>query len=94
MKIQHLQGAMKAYNNSKGKITPKKEIQTNLGAKDAMNVSKEAKTFSAVLQAVKKSPEIREEKVISLKEAIANNTYKVSNEQLAEKLIDRMEGKF
>lgn len=93
MKIQHLQGAMNAYNN-KGKVSPKQEVKSKSGEQDAMNVSQEAKTFSAVLQAVKKSPDIREEKVSALKEAIANNTYKVDDEKLVDKLIERMERKF
>ncbi len=94
MKIQNLPGAMKAYNNNIGKPSPKKELQNKAGSKDAMNVSQEAKTFSAILQAVKKSPEIREDKVNALKAAIENNTYKVDNEKLADKLIERMERKF
>lgn len=94
MKIQNLPGAMKAYNNNIGKTSPKKELQKNVGGKDAMNVSQEAKTFSAILQAVKKSPEIREEKVNALKASIENNTYKIDNEKLADKLIERMERKF
>ncbi len=93
MKIQYLQGAMNAYN-SKGKVSPKQEIKSKSGEQDAMSVSQEAKTFSAVLQAVKKSLDIREEKVTALKEAIANNTYKVDDEKLVDKLIERMERKF
>ena len=89
MKIPHLQGAMKAYNNNIGKPS-----QNKAGSKDAMNVSQEAKTFSAILQAAKKAPEIREDKVNALKAAIENNTYKVDNEKLADKLIERMERKF
>lgn len=94
MKIPHLQGAMNAYNNSKGKISPKKEVQAAPGEMDAMNVSKEAKTFSAIFQAAKKAPDIREDKVKALKEAIANKSYEVDNEKLADKLIERMQRKF
>jgi len=84
---------MNAYNN-KGKVSPKQEVKSISGEKDAMNVSQEAKTFSAALQAVKKSPEIREEKVNALKDAIANDTYKVDDEKLVDKLIQRMERNF
>lgn len=91
MKINNIQGAMNAYN--KGKVSPKKEVQIASGEKDAMNVSQEAKTFSSVFQAVKKSPDVREDKVIAFKEAIANNSYKIDNEKLADKLIERMQGR-
>lgn len=90
MKIHNLTGAMKAYNN-KGKVAAKKDLKTEKGEKDAMSVSSEAKTFSAVFQAAKKASDIREDKVNSIKEAIANNEYKVDDEKLVDKLIEKMQ---
>ena len=90
MKINNITGAMNAYKN-KGKVSPKKETSSIRGEKDAMNVSHEARTFSAVFQAAKSAPEIREEKVDSIKKALAKNEYKVDDEKLVDRLIDRMQ---
>lgn len=92
MKIQNIHGAMNAYN--KNRIAPKQEVKTKQAETDAMTVSAEAKTFSAALAAVKKSPDIRQDKVDSLKEQIASGNYKVSDEQLVDKLIERMQRNF
>ena len=92
MKIQNIQGAMKTYNNNR--IAPKQSVKTKQVESDAMTVSPEAKTFSAALAAVKKSPDIRQDRVDSLKEQISSGNYKVSDEQLVDKLIERMQRNF
>ena len=92
MKIHNLQGAMQAYN--KNRISPKQEVKSKQVEADAMTVSPEAKTFSAALAAVKNSPDIRQDKVDALKDKIDSGNYKISDEQLVDKLIESMQRKY
>lgn len=92
MKIQNLQGAMQAYN--KNRVSPKQEVKNKQMETDAMTVSAEAKTFSAALAAVKNSPDIRQDKVDALKDKIDSGNYKISDEQLVDKLIESMQRKY
>ena len=91
MKINNLTGVMKAYQNQ-NRVQPGKDVKSSKGEPDAMSVSKEAKTFSAVFQAVKKAPDVREDKIAALKEAIAGNQYQVDDEKLVDRIIERMQG--
>jgi len=53
---------------------------------DKLELSQIGKDMQVAKAAVKASPEVRESRVNELKAAIANGTYSVSNEDLAEKL--------
>ena len=53
-------------------------------------ISSRAKDIQKATEAVNAAPDIRIEKVNQIKEQIANGTYKVSSEQLAEKIIENI----
>ncbi len=89
MKINNLPGVLQTYTKQ-AKVQNPKDVQKGKSENDAMNVSGEAKTFSAVFQAAKKAPEIREDKVNAIKQAIANDEYKIDDEQVVDKLIESM----
>jgi negative regulator of flagellin synthesis FlgM len=55
---------------------------------DAARFSSEAEKIRFVNEVVAKTPDIRQEKVDSIKAKIQNGQYDVSAEQLAQKLID------
>ncbi|MCR5332209.1 MAG: flagellar biosynthesis anti-sigma factor FlgM [Lachnospiraceae bacterium] len=53
---------------------------------DKLELSQIGKDMQVAKAAVKASPDVRENRVNEIKAAIANGTYSVSNEDLAEKL--------
>lgn len=55
---------------------------------DAVSFSDEAKSLSAARQAVQDAPDVRQDKVEAIKQAIADGTFQVSARDLARKLID------
>jgi len=86
MKIHNIPGILKAYNQKKTQPTSKTHGVE--GKRDEMQVSNEAQVMSKILQTAKNAPEIREEKVNQLKNAIKQGTYNVSTEDLAEKMLN------
>lgn len=56
---------------------------------DEMLVSSQAKDFQVAKQAIANTPDIREEQVANLQEAIRTGTYQVSNGDIAEKMLAR-----
>ncbi|NIQ01162.1 MAG: flagellar biosynthesis anti-sigma factor FlgM [Nitrospinaceae bacterium] len=53
-------------------------------------LSSKARGIQQVVEAAKSSPDIRAEKVAQLKSQIANNTYHVETEALAEKILQEI----
>jgi negative regulator of flagellin synthesis FlgM len=60
------------------------------GGAEHIAISSKAKDIQKATEAVNAAPDIRIEKVNQIKEQIANGTYKVSSEQLAEKIIENI----
>ncbi|MEA4924183.1 MAG: flagellar biosynthesis anti-sigma factor FlgM [Syntrophomonadaceae bacterium] len=54
---------------------------------DSVQLSDQAKAIHELMQDYKELPEIREEKIAKIKEAITNHTYNVSPQQLAAKML-------
>lgn len=59
------------------------------GSPDRIDVSEKAKVLQKAKNAVDASPDVREEKVSSLKKAIDEGSYNVSSEEVAESLIKK-----
>jgi negative regulator of flagellin synthesis FlgM len=55
---------------------------------DAVSLSDQAKTLAAARRAVDSAPDIRQDKVDAIKQAISDGTYSVSARELARKMID------
>ncbi|WAM33062.1 flagellar biosynthesis anti-sigma factor FlgM [Caldicellulosiruptor morganii] len=54
---------------------------------DKLEISSEARDFQTILNAIKSTPDIREEKVNEIKSKIESGTYSVSAKDVVEKLI-------
>lgn len=54
---------------------------------DSVQLSDQAKAIHELMQDYKELPDIREEKIAKIKEAITNQTYSVSPQQLAAKML-------
>ena len=77
-----------------GKIERKSKTESKSDSKTMATLSEEkvalsdqAKELNEVNTAIKMVPDVREEKIAMIKEQIANGTYKVDHEKIAEKII-------
>lgn len=55
--------------------------------KDAFEISQSAKDYQVAKKAVAETPEIREDRVAEMKEALASGSYNVSAQEIAEKIV-------
>lgn len=60
----------------------------NAGMRDRVEISQLGKDIQVAKQAVAAAPDVRADKVAAMKEALANGTYSVSNDKLADKLME------
>ena len=58
--------------------------------KDSVVLSSQAKDFSTAMKAIKGSPDVREEKVNSLKEQVQTNSYDVKSTDIAAKMLSNL----
>lgn len=89
---QQIQYILKAYGqkpvNKPGTV---KTGGTAAGeGRDQAQLSPEAKALQSALAAVKEAPEVREEKVAELREAVRSGTYNVSAQEIADKMLGRL----
>ncbi|MFZ7101357.1 MAG: flagellar biosynthesis anti-sigma factor FlgM [Peptococcaceae bacterium] len=88
MKINHMHGVLKAYDQKK--VAGKNKVNSVEAKKDEMQVSNEAQVLSKIFNTAKNAPEIRAEKVNELKNAIKQGNYHVSAGDVAEKMVNGM----
>jgi negative regulator of flagellin synthesis FlgM len=87
IKIQggfNVQKINKAYNKNVGKVnkTGKSEMK-----RDQLEISQSAKDFQIAMDAFKKLPDVRQDKIDEVKESIDQGTYKPSTEDLIKKML-------
>ena len=75
----------RTYSNKAGSAGP---VQS--GRKDVANVSSEAMLLVKTRGQLDSVPEVRSELIQSLKESIANGTYSISAEKLADLLLNQL----
>jgi negative regulator of flagellin synthesis FlgM len=63
---------------------------SSTGGAEHIAISSKAKDIQKATEAVNASPDIRIEKVNQIKEQIANGTYRVSSDHLAEKILENI----
>lgn len=71
-------------NNATNRVAKSNKV----AAKDTVEISKQAKELQVAKNAVKQSPDIRQEKVEAIKRQMATGTYDVSNKEVASKIVD------
>jgi len=78
--------AMQIYNNkATEKINKSQKLE---GPKDELQLSNKAKEYQAAMKAFKNLPEVREDLVNDLKNAIKQGSYNVSGKEIADKIIE------
>ena len=88
---QQVQNLLRIYNTefAPGKSNRAKELTAKQLGRDELALSGEGKIKQRAFQAIKKSPDMREEKVEELKEKISTGNYTLSEKEVAEKMIAR-----
>lgn len=74
--------------NNKGKVQTANKTKKS----DQLEISSVGRDLQIAKQAVKESPDVREDKVKELKAKIDNGTYEVSREAFADKLMEKFYG--
>lgn len=67
------------------KVSSKKSVSKT----DKLEISQAGKDYQVAKQAVSNAPDIRQDKVEDIKQRLANGTYNVSDEDLADKLLEK-----
>lgn len=84
--------AIKLYENKSVKKTEQKNTAAqgaSLGP-DKADLSQEGRLLSLAQQKLKEVPDVRADLVNELKQSIANGTYKVNEDEIAEKILGRV----
>ncbi len=79
--INHVSQMYKPANTKKAGKTGE------IGKQDAYEISQSAKDYQVAKKAVAEAPEVREDEVARLKEALASGAYNVSSQEIAEKMV-------
>lgn len=77
-------------NNKVGKVGHKDIIETKM---DEYRISSQAKDFQTVMKALRKIPDIRQDKVQEISKKIESGNYKVDAKDISEKIIKTLSGK-
>lgn len=89
---KQIQNITKLYGDqTKVSKTAKSQSANSLQGKDEVILSSRAQEFSNLLQQAKNMPEVREDRVQELAEKIKSGNYKVSSEEVAEKMLGRLQ---
>lgn len=87
---KQVQTILKAYGDqSKVAKNTKTERSGPVQKRDEVILSSEAKEFGQILQALKKLPDVRDDKVNELTKKIESGTYNIDSKDIAEKLVAR-----
>lgn len=84
MKVSNVGNAYEIYANKTTNLKKKESVGK---AKDTVNVSDVGKGFQMAFKAVSNSPDIREDKVDSLKKQIDSGSYNISAEEISDKIL-------
>jgi flagellar biosynthesis anti-sigma factor FlgM len=76
----------KKVDNIKTENNKRTVISSDISS-DRVNLSSKARDFHKIAEVIKHTPDIREERVNELKEAIEKGTYKADSKKIAEKMI-------
>ncbi|MFG6395255.1 MAG: flagellar biosynthesis anti-sigma factor FlgM [Lachnospiraceae bacterium] len=86
MRIDAINKVNQLYQATK----PKKAKETSSAdIQDKYEVSKMGKDYQTAKMAIKTSPDIREDRISQIKNALATGTYNVSAQEIADKMVSR-----
>ncbi len=88
MRIDSYSQIQQIYNASRP--VNKTDVSAKAGFKDKLNISNAGKDLQVAKKAVNEAPDVRSEKIASIKAAIDNGTYDVSGEAFADKIMEKL----
>ncbi len=86
--IRQITQGMKPPQSEKN--TPASSISSPDAGSDRVEISPQSRDMKKIHEILATTPEMRTEKVAALKEAIAEGTYKVKTEDIADKMVQEM----
>ena len=91
MRIDNIQGKniQKLYQNQQNLLNQENK-KASRGEGDQMNISSKGLQIKKLADQLEAEPEVRAEKIASLKQEIASGNYHVDSEKLADSLIDEI----
>ena len=89
MRIEAYSQVQQIYSNSK--VNKAQAPKKTNDVRDTVSFSSIGKDIQIAKQAVKEVPNVREDLVASIKAAVKNGTYDVSNEAFADKILENFE---
>jgi negative regulator of flagellin synthesis FlgM len=89
MRIEAYNQVQQIYSNNK--VNKTQQTKKTSDVRDTVSFSSIGKDIQVAKQAVKATPDVREDLVASLKAAVKNGTYDVSGEAFADKLLAKFE---
>ena len=87
MRVEALNQVSQIYQTTGSKKTTKAE---EVQGKERYEASGFAKEYQIAKNAIKNAPDIREDKIEKLQEAISTGTYNVSAQEIADKMVGRL----
>ncbi|QGU00437.1 hypothetical protein SYNTR_1843 [Candidatus Syntrophocurvum alkaliphilum] len=85
-----VQNLLKTYGkDNKNKNIQKTTEVKGAAKKDKIAISNESKTKQKAMQSIKKSDDLRQDKIDAAKQKISTGTYTKSNDEVAEKMIEQ-----
>lgn len=88
MKIGNNPNIQKVLGAYKSKMTNVNKTEKTIQSKDKVEISQKAIDFQVAMKAFKELPDIRENKVNDVKQAIKSGTYNPSAKEVVDKMID------
>lgn len=88
MRINRVDNVFQAYNKNTGV----KKVKSGNMSKDLdqVKISEKAMEFQFAMQKIKEIPDVRREKVDTIKKQIESGTYEVDGKKIAEKILESL----
>lgn len=84
-----VQNLLQVYGKNKGVNRVESTPSARSIKKDALAISDESRVKQKAMQAIRQADDVRTEKVEELRERISAGTYTLTEDQVAEKMIER-----
>ncbi|MBE3574012.1 MAG: flagellar biosynthesis anti-sigma factor FlgM [Firmicutes bacterium] len=87
--LEQVRCVLRAYQEQKLQSQGRVQAAAGVRKSDQLSLSPASQLYQAALEAVNRAPDVREELVQRLQQAIDSGTYHVEGTKVAEKMIER-----
>lgn len=89
MNVNQIGRSLEIYQNSISSRPVSQFKKSATKGNDTMTLSETARDYKTIMDALKTVPDVREDKVRSLREQISSNNYNVDAEEISEHLLKK-----